>query len=90
MTIRLKPEQEQRIAEAVRSGAYQNADEVVDQALAMLLEQEEWLAAHRSEIASQVEQGYRAAQRGELLNEDEVRRNLNERKNAWLKAHERS
>jgi putative addiction module CopG family antidote len=90
VTIHLKPEQEQRIAEAVRSGAYKNADEVVDQALAMLLEQQEWLAAHRAEISGQIEQGYAAAQRGELLDADEVRGSLQERKTAWLQARERS
>jgi Arc/MetJ-type ribon-helix-helix transcriptional regulator len=30
MTIHLKPDQEHRIAEAVRSGAYQSPDEVID------------------------------------------------------------
>jgi putative addiction module CopG family antidote len=90
MTIHLKPEQERRIAEAVRSGAYQTADEVVDRALAALLEQEEWLAAHRTEIAAQIEAGYAAAQRGELIDADQVRRNLEGKKQAWLKAHERS
>ena len=33
MTIELKPEQEQRIAEAMRSGAYQKPDDVIDRAL---------------------------------------------------------
>ena len=88
MTIHLKPEQEQRISEFVRSGAYQSADDVIDHALAMLLNQEEWFAAHRSEITEQIEQGYAAAQRGELIDADEVCRNLEERKHAWLKAHD--
>lgn len=90
MTIHLKPDQEQRIAEAVRSGAYRNADDVVDQALSMLLENEDWLVAQRAEIAARIEEGYAAAQRGDLLTEDEVRRGLNERKAAWLKAREHS
>jgi Arc/MetJ-type ribon-helix-helix transcriptional regulator len=43
MTIQLKPEQEHRVAEALRSGAYQGPDDVIDRALEVLHEQDEWL-----------------------------------------------
>lgn len=36
MTIHLKADQEHRVAEAVRSGAYQSPDEVIDRALGVL------------------------------------------------------
>ena len=36
MPIQLKPEQEQRIAKAIRSGAYQSPDDVIDRALGVL------------------------------------------------------
>lgn len=90
MTIHLKPEQEQRISEALRSGAYKSADDVIDHALAMLVERDEWLAEHRSEVAGKIEEGYAAAQRGELIDADQVYRNLEEKKKGWSKAHERS
>jgi Arc/MetJ-type ribon-helix-helix transcriptional regulator len=48
MTVRLSSEQERRLADVVRSGAYQNAEQVVDRALEMLLAHEEWLAEKRS------------------------------------------
>ena len=38
MTIELKPEQQRVIDLAIRSGAYQNSDEVIDTALSMLAE----------------------------------------------------
>jgi predicted transcriptional regulator len=44
----------------------------------MLHEQEVWLAQNRSEIAHKIEEGYAAAERGELLDPDEVRSKLNE------------
>lgn len=50
----------------------------------MLHEQEAWLADHRSEIATKIEAGYAAAQRGELIGPDEVRSSLEDRKRAWL------
>jgi predicted transcriptional regulator len=46
----------------------------------MLHEQEAWLAANRTEIESKINEGYAAAQRGELLQPEEVRARLSERK----------
>jgi hypothetical protein len=36
-------------------------------------EAEDWLAKHGSKISEKIEQGYAAAQRGELIDSDEVR-----------------
>jgi hypothetical protein len=47
-------------------------------------EQRVWLAEHGSEIGEKIEQGYAAAQRGELIDSDQVRSRLDERKRAWL------
>ena len=52
-------------------------DEFVERAVSMLHEQEVWLAQNRSEIARKIEEGYAAAERGELLGPDEVRSKLN-------------
>ncbi len=83
MTITLRPEREQLIAEALRSGAYRSADEVIERALALLHEQESWLAESRAKI----EEGYAAAQRGELIGGNKVRARLEERKRDWLAQH---
>ena len=48
----------------------------------MVHEQEAWLAANRSEINSKIEEGYPAAQRGELIDGDEVRVGMAARKRA--------
>ena len=82
MTITLRPEHEQLIAEALRSGSYKTPGEVIGRALELLREQERWLAENRSKI----EEGYAAAQRGELIDGDRVRGNLQEKKRAWLAA----
>jgi predicted transcriptional regulator len=50
----------------------------------MLHEQEAWLAEHRIEIESKIDEGYAAAQRGELLESDEVRSKLNKLKRVRL------
>lgn len=85
MEIRIRPELEAAIREDVQRGAYTTMDEYVEQAVAMLHEQETWLALNRSRIAAQIEEGYAAAQRGELLEPDKVRANLEERKRAVIR-----
>jgi len=46
-------------------------DEFVEHAVSLLHEQEAWLAEHGSEIREKIEQGYAAAQRGELIDSDQ-------------------
>lgn len=84
MEIRLRPELEALIQKDVERGPYQTVSEFVEHAVSMLHEQEAWLAAHRTEIASQIEEGYAAAQRKELLDPDEVRSKLSEQKRAGI------
>jgi putative addiction module CopG family antidote len=84
MKIHLRPELEQLIKQDVQRGPYQTVDEFVEHAVSLLHEQEAWLAEHGSEIRERIEQGYAAAQRGELIDSDQVRSRLDERKGAWL------
>ncbi len=72
MTIQLKPEQEHRIAEAVRSGAYQSPDEVIEQSLEVLRERDEWLMANRHEIEAKIRRGLDELSRGEGIPEDKL------------------
>ncbi|MGA9042033.1 MAG: hypothetical protein WB421_15990 [Terriglobales bacterium] len=82
MEIRLKPELAELIKQDVQRGAYQTVDEFVGHAVSMLHEQEVWLAQNRVEIASKIDEGYAAAQRGELIDADAVRSKLSELKRA--------
>ena len=72
MAIQLKPAQEDRIAEAVRSGAYRNADEVIDSALDILNARDEWLIANRQAIDAKIERGLQELDRGEGIPEEEL------------------
>jgi putative addiction module CopG family antidote len=89
MEVRLRPELEALIRQDVERGAYQNVDEYVEHAVSMLHQQEVWLAAHHAEVEAQIDLGYAAAQRGELLEPDEVRTRLNELKQASLGKQQR-
>jgi antitoxin ParD1/3/4 len=83
MTITLKPELEALIKQDVQRGPYRTVEEFVESAVSMLHEQEAWIAQHRAEIAAKIEEGYRAAQRGELMDGGQVRAKMEERKQAW-------
>jgi len=50
----------------------------------MLHEQESWFAEHGSEIAAKIEVGFAAAQRGELVDAESVRTEMDRRKQAWI------
>jgi putative addiction module CopG family antidote len=85
MNVRLRPELEALIKQDVQRGAYRSVDEFVERAVAMLHEQEAWLAANRNEIKAKIDEGYAEAQRGELIDPTEVRSQLNERKRTQLR-----
>ena len=73
MTIDLRPEQQRVIEMAVRSGAYENAGEVLDQALEIIREQlqlEDWMVEQREAVAAHIEKGFAQAERGELIDGD--------------------
>jgi Arc/MetJ-type ribon-helix-helix transcriptional regulator len=72
VTIELKPEQEQRIAEALRSGAYRNSGDVIDRALEVLKAQDEWLLANRETIDGKIRAGIEELERGEGIPESEL------------------
>jgi antitoxin ParD1/3/4 len=84
MKIELKPELEALIKQDVERGPYKSVDEFVEQAVSLLHEQEAWLAEQGSEIRAKIEEGYAAAQRGELVESGEVCSRLEEKKRAWL------
>jgi Arc/MetJ-type ribon-helix-helix transcriptional regulator len=73
MNIDLKPEQQRVIDLAVRSGAYRNPGEVLDQAFEIIREQldlEDWMLEQRDAVAAHIEKGFMQAERGELMDGD--------------------
>ena len=89
MEIRFRPEIEALIRQDVQRGPYQTVDEFVERAVAMLHEHEAWLTEHQTDIERQIAEGYAAAQRGELIEAEEVRARLNQRKRTRLSEQQR-
>jgi len=84
MDIHLRPELEELIRRDLQTGAYQTIDEFVERAISLLHEQEAWVAENRAEIAAKIEEGFAAAQRGEVIPDHEVRARMEEHKRVWL------
>ena len=72
MILQLSPEQETRVAEALRSGHYDSPDQVIDRALDVLHEQDEWLTANCGAIDAKILRGIAELDRGEGIPEDEL------------------
>ena len=89
MKVTLSPALEELVKQDVQRGPYRSVEEFVEQAVSMLHEQESWLAEHKAEIEQQIEQGYASAQRGELIDADQVRSEMQERKRAWFARQKR-
>ena len=91
MTIDLKPDQQRVIDLAVRSGAYQNPSEVLDQAFEIIREQldlEDWMLEQCEAIAVHIEKGFTQAERGELIDGDAAVEMLRRRRAERLKPQE--
>ena len=85
MTITLKPEQEKIIADAMGTGAYQDASDVIQHALEMLRFEDDWMTDERKEISAKLEQAFEGSERGILYSPEEVRANMAKRKAEWLR-----
>jgi len=87
MTITLRPEQEQLIAQAIQTGAYQNPEEVIGRALEML--QDERRQGGKDLINEKLERAFGQFERGEFFSAEESRANMEKRKAAWLTEQKR-
>ena len=84
MSITLRPEHEELVLQALRTGAYCNADEVIGCALELLLSEDERLHGNKDLIRETIERAFRQFENGEFYSAEESRADLDERKAAWL------
>ena len=91
MAIELKPEHQQVIDSAIRSGAYHDPDEVLDQAFEIIrvqLSSENWLKEQREAVAAKIALGFAQAERGELMDGDVAVEMLRQRRRDQAKPRE--
>ena len=76
MDLLLTPDLEQLIESKVKSGRYNSATDVVREALRLLEHRDEVFTRRKEEIREQIEEGWQSAERGELVDGDEVFRRI--------------
>jgi putative addiction module CopG family antidote len=84
MTITLRPELEKVITQAIQSGGYKSADEVIERALEVLRAEDTWLVEHKAELAEKLDRAFSQFERGDFLPAEQSRAEMEERKAAWL------
>ena len=72
MNVYLSPELEQLVQSKVKSGRYNSASEVVREALRLLDQRDEVFTRRKEEIGHQIEEGWQSAERGELVDGEEL------------------
>jgi antitoxin ParD1/3/4 len=72
MNVSLTPELERLVAEKVESGMYSSASEVVREGLRLLQERDELRRARLEELRREITKGVEQADRGELMDGEQV------------------
>jgi Arc/MetJ-type ribon-helix-helix transcriptional regulator len=84
MHLNVPPDLETLINKRLSSGAYTSVEDVLRRALEVQDAEESWTDEERRALSSHVEEGYLQAQRGELIDGDRARREIQSMKDNWL------
>lgn len=88
MELNVPPDLETLIKKRLSSGGYQSVEDVLRRALEAQDAEESWTDEERQALSAHIEEGYRQAERGELIDGAQVRREIQTMKDAWR--HQRS
>ena len=87
MQLNLPADLETLINKRLSSGAYTNAEDVLRRALEAQDAQESWTAEERRVLSAHLEEGYQQAERGELIDGAQARREIQAMKEKWREGH---
>jgi len=82
--LNVPPDLETLIKKRLSSGAYTSAEDVLRRALEAQDAEESWSDEERRALSSHIEEGYQQALRGELIDGDQARREIQAMKENWL------
>ena len=83
MQLNVPPDLERLIKKRLSSGGYSSAEDVLRRALEAQDAEESWTDEERRALAAHIEEGYLQAERGELMDGAEARREIQAMKNNW-------
>ena len=87
MQFNVPPDLESLVNKRLSSGGYTSVEDVFRRALEAQDAEESWTDEERRPLASHIEEGYLQAERGELIDSDQTRREIQEMKDEWLQEH---
>ena len=83
MQLNLPPDLETLINKRLSSGAYNNADDVLRHALEAQDAEQSWTDEERRALSAHIEEGCQQAERGELIDGAQARREIQAMKEKW-------
>lgn len=89
MQLDVPPDLETLINKRLSSGAYADVEDVLRCALEVQGAEENWTDQERLALSAHIEEGYLQAERGELIDGDKARHEIQAMKNTWLQERAR-
>ena len=86
MQLIIPPDLEALLEKRLATGAYANAEDVIRHALEAQDVEESWTEDERQAISDRLEESYQQAERGELIDGDQARREIAELRQERMKA----
>jgi Arc/MetJ-type ribon-helix-helix transcriptional regulator len=83
MQLNVPPDLETLINKRLSSGGYTNAEDVLRRALEAQDAEESWTDEERQALSAHIEEGYLQAERGELTDSAQARREIQAMKADW-------
>ena len=83
MQLKVPPDLETLINKRLSSGGYAGVEDVLRRALEAQDAEESWTDEERQALAAHLNEGYLQAERGELIDGGQARREIQARKNDW-------
>ena len=83
MQLTVPPDLEILINKRLSSGGYLNAEDVLRRALQAQDVEESWTDDERRALSGHIEEGYLQAERGELIDDAQARRDIQAMKENW-------
>ena len=83
MQLPVPPDLETLINKRISSGGYANAEDVLRSALASQDAEESWTDEEHRALSAHIEEGYLQAERGELIDGAQARREIQAMKEEW-------
>ncbi|HMC58750.1 MAG TPA: hypothetical protein VKJ01_06130 [Candidatus Solibacter sp.] len=85
MQLNVPPDLEALVQKRLATGAFASAEEVIRRALEAQDAEESWTDEERRALSAHIEEGFLQAQRGELIEGDRARREIQAMKDRWLR-----